>query len=86
MNRHDRDGGIKFPELWSVAADCIFEWVGMQNNSGSLLVGEGASLYLPTLGLCKKQQLWKLKAGRVVSHAFEYAEFDGARKIDFKHF
>ena len=39
------------------------------------------------LGLFKKYQLWKLKVGRVVSHGFRHAEFDGARKkIDFKLF
>ena len=40
----------------------------------------------PTVGLFKKHQLWKLKVGRVVSHGFRHAEFNGARKIDFKHF
>ena len=35
------------------------------------------------VGLCKKHQLWKLKASRVVSHAFEHAELDGARKNQF---
>ena len=33
----------------------------------------------------QKHQLWKLKASRVVSHAFEHAEIDGARNIDLNH-
>ena len=37
-----------------------------------------------SLGLFKKHQLWKLKVGRVVSHGFIHAEFDGARKNRFQ--
>ena len=37
-----------------------------------------------SIGLFKKHQLWKLKAGRVVSHGFRHAEFDGARKNRFQ--
>ena len=29
------------------------------------------------IGLLKKHELWKLKAGRVVSHSFRHAEFNG---------
>ena len=36
------------------------------------------------VGLFKKHQLWKLKAGRVVSHGFRHAEFNGARKNRFQ--
>ena len=32
------------------------------------------------LRVVQKHRLWKLKAGRMVSNAFEHAEFDGARK------
>ena len=34
--------------------------------------------------LWKKHKYWKLKAHRVVSHVFEHAEFDGARKNRFQ--
>ena len=36
------------------------------------------------LGLLKKHQLRKLKAGRVVSHGFRHAKFNGARKNRFQ--
>ena len=36
------------------------------------------------VGLFKKHQLWKLKAGRVVSYGFRHAEFNGARKNRFE--
>ena len=38
------------------------------------------------LGLFKKHKLWKLKAGRVVSHAFRHSELKGARKNRFQAF
>ena len=45
----------------------------------SALEGAAARAHVNTpLGLLKKHQLWKMKAGRVVSHAFEHAEFNGA--------
>ena len=36
------------------------------------------------LGLFKNHQLWKLKAGPVVSHGFRHAEFNGAQKNRFQ--
>ena len=39
---------------------------------------------LYALGLFKKHQFWKFKAGRMVSHGLRHAEFTGARENRFQ--
>ena len=36
------------------------------------------------LGMLKKHQLWKFKAGRMVSHGCRHAEFNGAKENRFQ--
>ena len=53
-------------------------------NTENMLILFGLPQWKYALGLFKKHQLWKLKAGRVVSHGFRHAEFNGARKNRFQ--
>ena len=54
-------------------------WAGVRGARGQLdRVLVRMALEVGQLGLFKKHQLWKLKAGGVVSHGFRHAEFNGA--------